>query len=77
MGRKGSKTPGSAYLRPILEILVEQGGSNDDNSVLDLLYAKMVPVLNDYDPTALPSDGVTRAGAIPRSGRATACASKG
>ena len=41
------KTPESAYLRPILEILVEQGGSGDANMVLDLLYAKLAPVLND------------------------------
>jgi hypothetical protein len=46
-GRKGLKTPESAYLRPILEILVEQGGSGDANTVLDLLYAKLAPVLND------------------------------
>jgi len=58
-GRKGLKTPESAYLRPILEILVEQGGSGDVNTVLDLLYAKMAPVLNDYDHTPLASDGVT------------------
>ncbi|MFZ1768726.1 MAG: hypothetical protein WAU00_05975 [Caldilinea sp.] len=41
------KTPESAYLRPILEILVEQGGSGDANMVLDLLYAKLAPVLNN------------------------------
>jgi len=41
------KTPESAYLRPILDILVEQGGSGDANMVLDLLYAKLAPVLND------------------------------
>ena len=58
-GRKELKTPESAYLRPILEILVEQGGSGDVNTVLDLLYAKMAPVLNDYDHTPLASDGVT------------------
>ena len=58
-GRKGLKTPELAYLRPILEILVELGGSGDANVVLDLLYAKMAPVLNEYDHTPLASDGVT------------------
>lgn len=46
-GAKGLKTPESAYLRPILDIQVEQGGSGDANMVLDLLYAKLAPVLND------------------------------
>ena len=65
--------PGEA---PAPRPVYRRGGSNDDNSVLDLLYAKMAPVLSDYYPTALPTGGVTRASAIPRSGRATACASK-
>ncbi|HQY92750.1 MAG: winged helix-turn-helix domain-containing protein [Caldilinea sp.] len=43
----------------MLEILVKQGGSSDANVVLDLLYAKMAPVLNDYDHTPLASDGIT------------------
>lgn len=57
--RKGMKTPESAYLRPILEVLVELGGSGDVNTVLDRVYSRMAPQLNDHDRSPLASDGVT------------------
>ena len=57
--RKGLKTPEAAFLRPILEVIVELGGSGDVNIVLDRVYAKMEPQLNEHDRSALASDGVT------------------
>jgi hypothetical protein len=57
--KKGLKTPESAYRRPILEALVELGGSSELHAVLDRVYAKMKPQLNGHDLAALPSDGVT------------------
>jgi len=57
--RRGLKTPESAYLRPILEVLVELGGSGDVATVLDRVYSKMETLLNEYDRSPLDSDGVT------------------
>lgn len=57
--RKGIKTPESAYLRPILEVLVELGGSGDVNTVLDRVYVKMKTQLNEHDRSPLASDSVT------------------
>jgi restriction system protein len=57
--RKGLKTPEAACMRPILEVLVDLGGSGDVNTVLDQVYAKMALQLNDHDRAPLASDGVT------------------
>lgn len=50
--RKGEITPHEAYCRPLLEVLVEMGGSGKTKAVLDRLGGKMKPVLKpkDYDP---------------------------
>lgn len=50
--RKGEITPHEAYCRPLLEVLVEMGGSGKTKVVLDRLGEKMKPVLKqkDYEP---------------------------
>lgn len=57
--KKGLKTPESAYHRPILQALVELGGSSELHAVLDRVYAKMKGQLNSHDLAPLSSDGVT------------------
>lgn len=57
--KKGLKTPESAYQRPILQALVELGGSSDLHPVLERVFAKMKGQLNSHDLAPLPSDGVT------------------
>ena len=49
---KGEITPEEAYCRPILEVLVEMGGSGPTKEVLDRFGEKMKAVLKpkDYDP---------------------------
>ncbi|MEO1665348.1 MAG: winged helix-turn-helix domain-containing protein [Chloroflexota bacterium] len=54
--RQGLKTPQDAYRVPILEALVEMGGSANLNDVLEHVYNKMKPHLNDHDHAPLPSD---------------------
>jgi len=46
---RGVRTPESAYRRPILEALVELGGSARVGTVLDLVEKKMSGILNDHD----------------------------
>ncbi len=50
--KKGEITPHMAYCRPLLEVLVEMGGSGKTKEVLDRLGAKMKPLLKakDYEP---------------------------
>jgi len=57
--RRGLKTPESAYLRPILEVLVELGGSGNVTTVLERVYVKMEAQLNEHGRSLLASDGVT------------------
>ncbi len=57
--KKGLKTPESAYRRPILQALVELGGSSELHPVLERVLAKMKGQLNPHDLAPLPSDGVT------------------
>jgi len=57
--QKGLKTPESAYQRPILQALVELGGSSELHAVLDRVYEMMKGALNSHDLAPLPSDGVT------------------
>lgn len=57
--KKGLKTPESAYQRPILEALVELGGSSELHAVLDRVFQKMKDQLNSHDLSPLPSDGIT------------------
>lgn len=54
--RRGLRTPEEAFRRPILEALVELGGSAPMNEVLERVGAKMSSVLNQYDREPLPSD---------------------
>lgn len=57
--RRGLKTPEAAYLRPILEVLIDLGGSGEVNDVLDRVYARVKDQLNDQDHSVLPSDSLT------------------
>lgn len=54
--RHGLKTPQEAYQRPILQALVELGGSAGLNVVLDRVYELMKDQLNEYDHQPLPPD---------------------
>ncbi|RMH21474.1 MAG: hypothetical protein D6698_02745, partial [Gammaproteobacteria bacterium] len=53
---RGLRTPEDAFRRPILETLVELGGSASIGEVLERVEAKMKGVLNAYDREPLPSD---------------------
>jgi restriction system protein len=54
--RKGLRTPDAEYVRPILESLVELGGSARIGDVLDRVYKKMRHILNAHDLAPVPSD---------------------
>lgn len=54
--RHGLKTSQEAYQSPILQVLVELGGSADLNTVLERVYELMEDQLNEYDHQPLPSD---------------------
>ncbi len=51
----GLKTPEKRFRRPILEALVELGGSAAVSDVLSLVAKKLQGVLNQYDWAPLPS----------------------
>jgi restriction system protein len=53
---RGLRTPEDAFRRPILEALVELGGSSSIGEVLDRVEQKMKGVLNSYYYEPLPSD---------------------
>lgn len=53
---RGLRTPEDAFRRPILEALVELGGSAPIGEVLERVETKMKHVLNEYDWQPLPSD---------------------
>ncbi|WP_052297133.1 winged helix-turn-helix domain-containing protein [Marinithermus hydrothermalis] len=53
---RGLRTPENAFRQPILEALVELGGSAPVNDVLERVQQKMAHVLNEYDYQPLPSD---------------------
>ncbi|MEX2492800.1 MAG: winged helix-turn-helix domain-containing protein [Nitrospirales bacterium] len=55
--KKGEITPHSAYYRPILETLVEMGGSGRTGTVLDRVGEKMKGVLKPLDYEPHQSDG--------------------
>lgn len=52
---RGFRTPEQAFRRPILEALVELGGSASVPEVLHLVEVKLRDVLNDHDRQLLPS----------------------
>ena len=53
---RGLRTPEDAFRRPLLEALVELGGSAPMSRVRDVVHGKMSDVLNEYDHQPLPSD---------------------
>jgi len=53
---RGLRTPEEAFRIPILETLIELGGSGRTQEVLDRVESKMNDVLNSYDKEPLPSD---------------------
>ena len=54
--QKGLKTPQPAYRVPILQALVDLGGSADKNAALERVYATLRGRLNEYDTSPVPSD---------------------
>ncbi len=56
----GLRTPREAYLRPILEAVLELGGSAHVAEVLKVVEQKMKPLLNDVDYQKLSSGGSIR-----------------
>ena len=52
---RGLRTSEEAFRRPILETLVEMGGSAPVNEALDKVEDKMKNILNNYDRQPLPS----------------------
>lgn len=54
--QRGLRTPEEAFRRPILEALVELGGSAHIGEVLERVGIKMKGVLKRYDREPLPSD---------------------
>jgi hypothetical protein len=54
--QRGLRTPEEAFRRPILETLVELGGSAPIGEVLERVGIKMKSVLNQYDREPLPLD---------------------
>ncbi len=53
---RGLRTSEDAFRLPVLEALVELGGSGSIQDVLNLVEKKMKGVLNEYDYQPLPSD---------------------
>jgi len=54
--KKGLRTPEEKFVIPILESLIELGGSAKMKDVLELVHKKMKDILNEYDYKTLPSD---------------------
>ncbi|MEM3484447.1 MAG: winged helix-turn-helix domain-containing protein [Candidatus Methanomethyliaceae archaeon] len=54
--QRGLRTPEDAFRQPILEALVELGGSGTLEQVLEIVGKKMENILNGYDRMPLPSD---------------------
>jgi len=57
---RGLRTPEDAFRRPILEALVELGGSAPASQVLELVAQKMQAILNPHDWEPLPSGSAIR-----------------
>ena len=55
---RGERIPENAYYHPILETLVELGGSGRAGDVLGIVGAKMKPFLADVDYQMYPSGAV-------------------
>ena len=54
--KKGLRTPNEAFLTPILQALVQLGGSARVSEVLDVVEAMMKDKLNKYDYQTIPSN---------------------
>lgn len=54
--RRGLRTPEEAFRMPILEVLVEIGGSGPPQEVLARVYHRVETLLTDYDRQPLASD---------------------
>lgn len=54
--KRGTRTPEAAFRRPVLEALVELGGSARVGQVLDIVGGKMEGKLKDVDRQPLPSN---------------------
>lgn len=52
----GLKTPEEAYRQPILQALVEMGGTGETGAVLDRVFELMKSRLNEFDLAPMPSD---------------------
>jgi restriction system protein len=53
---RGLRTPEDAFRGPLLQSLVERGGSADMNDVLEQVGRRMRRQLNEYDREPVPSD---------------------
>ncbi len=53
--KRGLRTPEKAYIKPILESLVQLGGKGKVEEILKLVKDKMDSILNKYDWEPLPS----------------------
>ncbi|MEW6202348.1 MAG: winged helix-turn-helix domain-containing protein [bacterium] len=53
---RGARTPEESFFIPILQVLVEMGGSGKANDVIDGVGDKMKPILKEIDYGILPSD---------------------
>ncbi len=58
-GTSGLKTPQQAFRKPILESLVEVGGSAEAAVILERVYNKLKHQLNDQDHATLPPENDT------------------
>jgi len=56
MLKQGLRTPNKAFLLPILQALVQLGGSGQVGEVLDLVEEMMKDILNKYDYDSIPSN---------------------
>lgn len=54
--KRGLRTPEEKFMKPILESIIELGGSAFMKNVLKLVRNKMKNILNEYDYKPLPSD---------------------
>ena len=54
--KRGLRTPEEKFIMPILESILELGGSAQMKDVLKLVQNKMKNILNEYDYKPLPSD---------------------
>ncbi|MBM4034006.1 MAG: hypothetical protein FJ291_19820 [Planctomycetes bacterium] len=52
---RGLRTREETFVKPMLEAIVELGGSAPKNDVLDVVGRKMASTLNEYDRQRLPS----------------------